>query len=211
MLRDNHAENAGRRQLRSAHVIVIEQAAGRIADGVEIADRMIFRVEHFAFSINQRAAEGGRHAALERDNIEGRRINDRSLVTGVGRRELARIAAGNGLVEVLDGLLQRLGIDAGRFGGFFERLAGVDRRLGAGVGLPVVFQNRHVVRLLIADHEGPVIRRHARDIARHLHIGLTFIGKANALAIDADAVVDNVERVGAGQGRKSDRSGTGRR
>ena len=45
MLRDNHAENAGRRQLRSAHVIVIEQAAGRIADGVEIADRMIFRVE----------------------------------------------------------------------------------------------------------------------------------------------------------------------
>lgn len=58
VLRDNHAENAGRRQLRSAHVIVIEQAAGRIADGVEIADRMIFRVEHFAFSINQRAAEG---------------------------------------------------------------------------------------------------------------------------------------------------------
>ena len=122
VLRDNHAENAGRRQLRTAHVIVIEQAAGRIADGVEIADRMIFRVKHFAFGINQRAAEGGRHAALERDNIEGRRINDRSLVTGVGRRELARITAGNGLVEVLDGLLQRLGIDAGRFGGFFERL-----------------------------------------------------------------------------------------
>ena len=95
--------------------------------------------------------------------------------------------------------MQRLGIDAGRFGSFFERLTGVDRRLGAGVGFPVVLQNRHIVRLLIADHEGPVIRRHARDIARHLHIGLTFIGKANALAIDADAVVDNVERVGAGR------------
>jgi len=52
---------------------------------------------------------------------------------------------------------------------------------------------------LVDDHVRPVGLGHGRNVSRHLHVGLAFVREAFALVIDADAVIDNVERVRAGR------------
>ena len=43
---NSHAEDACRGELSAADIVVVEEAAGSIADAEEAVDRMIFRVEH---------------------------------------------------------------------------------------------------------------------------------------------------------------------
>ena len=53
------------------------------------------------------------------------------------------------------------------------------------------------MRILVNDHEGPIVLSLCRRIAAHLHVGLTFVGVAfRGVLADGDAVVDDVQGVG---------------
>ena len=125
-------------ELSTAHVVVVEQAAGGITDGEQTADDIVFRIEHLTARVDERAAEGCRHATLEGNGVERSLDNRTCFGQAVGRRELVTRVVLASLVVFVDDGNELLRIKTGLLGKFFDRIGLENRSLVAGVAFPVV-------------------------------------------------------------------------
>ena len=108
-----YTEDGCTRQLRTAHVVVVEEAASGVPDRKEPCHRLVFRIEYLSTRVDEGAAERGRHTALERNGVEGSLHHEARILQGVGRRQLITRTVLNGFVVVVDDLDERFGIQTG--------------------------------------------------------------------------------------------------
>ena len=157
---------------------------------------MLFGVENLTVAVDERAAEGGRHAALEREGEERSLFEEARLFQRVRRRQVGGLARLHGGVVVGHGLFEHLGVHAHVGREFGDGVARVDRGLRLLVAVDAGLDGRNVDDLLVNHDEGPVVGRDRRELLRDGDVGHDFIENSGAFLVDDDAVVDHRRGVG---------------